>query len=65
MLGCKKKLWLRFTQLLRDQCVCLHTYVSFHQNLAFCFGDYMHQGTNDRNITISRRDYREDDRRGE
>ncbi len=43
--------------------VCTH--VSFHQSLAFCFGDYMHQGTNDRNLTISRLDYREDDRRGE
>lgn len=47
-------------------CVCtMHTYVSFHQSLAFCFGDYMHQGTNDGNITKSRRDYREDDRRSE
>lgn len=46
--------------------VCtMHTYVSFHQSLAFCFGDYMHQGTNDGNITKSRRDYRGDDRRSE
>ncbi len=42
--------------------VCIH--VSFHQSLAFCFGDYMYQGTNDRNLTISRLDYREDDRHG-
>lgn len=58
----KNKDGLWFALLLRDQYVCMFP---FTRAWLFCFGDYIHHGTNDRNITISKHDYREDDRRSE